>query len=634
MADFAYYCDTGAFNPAAALQVGHDPYGDVGWFGSDLVKKVGSAVKSVGKAAAKVGHAVSPVVSAALPYVQTALKAVGPIGMVGSGALGAMAGVLQGKSLKDVGIAAALGAAPLGIDRALQVGLRIAKGDNLLKIGIDQVGQAFKPGSEGAVAFDVAKKLISKGAPKDALAAARRNLANEVQRRAFDTAVGAAARVADQARVPRVNQVTAAARSRANIIAGNRGPKPLNVMPPPAARKAVQLFTGNAANAARAVANGRMTVPAAARQFGAPAAAVRRALASNVAPRFRWMPLSERASSFVQRHAKGAPLSALRVVRGRDTTGLVDDGKVYVVEAGDFPARIAKKLVGADTRWPELIAANPQKKTKASNIGKVFVSLFAGERLNVPKSWQVSKPAPMASPSPVTTLPEIVVSASAPAAKPSPVSVPAPAVDASNQNTAAILQAKSVLVTWSKTDGLNEAGFTDYGIRPEDLSTSFGTRDKFVARSFENWSNRVRKTKLDVDGEMNSELADALRAWAESRSSLPVPVVGGPAPAVVTPPASTPAPVTPFPAATPVVSAPATPVVPSLPPAVLGGATSSEPTPAPVSQGGGGKPPSGEGDLILPIAAATIGGLVFGIPGAIIGGGGALVFGGSKPAAA
>lgn len=644
MSDFAYYCDTGAFNPAAALQVGHDPYGDVGWFGSDLVKKVGSAVKSVGHAAAKVGHAVAPVVAQALPYVQTALKAVGPIGMVGSGALGAMSGVLSGKSLKDVGIAAALGAAPLGIDRALQAGLRIAKGDNLLKIGIDQVGQAFKPGSEGAVAFDVAKKLISKGSPKEALAVARRNLANETQRRAFDTAVGAAARLADKARVPRLNQVVAASRSRQNIIAGNRGPKPLHVLEGRSKRGLPALFSGNVSSAARhAISNG-VSVKEAAHRFGASPAMVRRAMGSGVSPRFNWKPLSQQASNFILRHAKGAPLAALRITRGLDTMGLVDGGKVYVVESGDFPARIAKKLTGKDTRWPELIAANPQKKTKSSNIGKVFVSLFAGERLNVPKSWQVAAAAPLApSSAPVTTLPETIISASPP--KASPVSLPAaPAIDQNNQNTAAILQAKAALVTWSKTDGLNEAGFTDYGVRPEDLSTSFGTRDKFVGRSFENWSNRVRGTKLEVDGEMNSELGDALRAWAEARAGLPIPVVAtGPAPAVVPPVSSvpsTPAPVSVFPPVQPTGPAPA--VVPPL------GAPSEAPAPvsvfpavqpapaagpamqpAPPSQAG----KSGEGDIILPAAAALLGGLTFGVPGAIILGGGALLFGGGKSAA-
>lgn len=634
MSDLSYYSDTGAFNPAAALQVGHDPYGDVGWFGSDLVKKVGSAAKSIGKAAAKVGHVVSPIVAQALPYVQTALKSVGPVGMVASGALGAMSGVLQGKNLKDVGIAAALGAAPLGIDRALQAGLRIAKGDNLLKIGIDQVGQSFKAGSEGAVAFDIAKKILSKGSPKEALAAARRNLANEVQRRAFDTAVGAAARVADGARIPRVNQVMAAAKSRANIIAGNRGPKVVNVMAAPTVRRAPQLFSANVQRAARAVASG-MSPAEAARRFGAPGGQVRRAVGSGVSPRFSWRPLSEQASRFVLRHAKGAPLSALRITRGLDTTGLVDEGKVYVVESGDFPGRIAKKLTGVDTKWPQLIAANPQKKTKATNIGKVFVTLFAGERLNVPASWQVVKAAPLTStaPAPVTVLPGVTITAPAPVGTPrvTPVSIPAAAVDQSNQNTAAILQAKSVLVTWAKTDGLNEAGFTDYGVRPEDLSTSFGARDKFVGRSFENWSNRVRGTKLEVDGEMNSELADALRSWAESRAGVPLPVLsGGPAPVVVAP-----SPATPFPAAPAAAGAPASIFPPVgtpepagggvVPPAVLGGSAPSSPQPAPPSK-------AGEGDLILPVAAAVLGGLIFGIPGAVVLGGGSLIFGGTKAA--
>ena len=57
----------------------------------------------------------------------------------------------------------------------------------------------------------------------------------------------------------------------------------------------------------------------------------------------------------------------------------------YIVEAGDGPIRIAKKLVGDGNRWRELLAANPKKKV-ASNGN--FVSLLVGERLNVPVSWE------------------------------------------------------------------------------------------------------------------------------------------------------------------------------------------------------------------------------------------------------
>ena len=58
---------------------------------------------------------------------------------------------------------------------------------------------------------------------------------------------------------------------------------------------------------------------------------------------------------------------------------------VYIVEKGDSPILIAKKLVGDGNRWRELIKANPNKKL-ASNGN--FASLGIGERINVPVSWE------------------------------------------------------------------------------------------------------------------------------------------------------------------------------------------------------------------------------------------------------
>lgn len=628
MSNLAYYSDTGAFDPAAALRPGHDPYSDVGWFGSDLVKKIGKAAKTIAKGAKLVGHVVSGPVNKAMPFVQAGLKSLGPIGMVASGALGTMKAALDGKSLKEIGLAAAIGAAPLGIDRALAAGVRIAKGDNLIKIGLDELGKGFKPGSAPLVGFDVAKKLLSKGSGKELLAAARRNLTTEEMRRGFDTAVGQAARLADKVGIPKKNQAMAAIANRANILAGNRGPKPVDVLAVnvPRNRSGLpSLATPQVSAALKAMQSGA-TAAQAAKRFGAPLAQLRRGLGTRIAPRVSWRPLSSNAASFVQRHAQHTPATALRVLYGRDTMGLVDGGKVYVVESGDFPGKIAKKLTGKDTLWPQLIAANPQKKTKQTNIGKVFVTLNTGERLNVPKSWNVTAPDP------------IVVTA--PSSSPSQV-------DSANVNTAAILQAKGLLITWNKTDGSGEAGPTDYGVRPEDMATAFGPRDKLVALAFENWSNRKRGTKLAADGAMNAELSEALRAWAEERSSLPVPAVPSLPPVVSLP--SSPAPATPVVTAPP-VTAPALPApVVDLPvsfPAPVVTASPGQPQPAPELPqlpplglpGGavvtvGPKPAapasSGGGDALVPLAA-VVGGLLFGHPLLGLAAGGALLAAQSK----
>jgi hypothetical protein len=587
-----------------------------------LVKKIGKAAKAVAKGAKIVGHAVSGPVNKAMPFVQSGLKALGPIGMVASGALGTMKAALDGKSLKEIGLAAAIGSAPLGIDRALAAGVRIAKGDNLIKIGLDELGKGFKVGSAPLVGFDVAKKLLGKGVGKELLAAARRNLTTEDMRRGFDTAVGQAARLADKVGIPKKNQALEAIKNKANILAGNRGPKAFDVLAVTARKRSglPSLATPQVAAAMKAMQQGSTAV-AAARKFGAPLSQLRRGLGTKLAPRVSWRPLSPGATSFVQRHAQHTPLTALRVLYGRDTMGLVDGGKVYVVEAGDFPGRIAKKLTGKDTLWPQLIAANPQKKTKQTNIGKVFVTLNTGERLNVPKSWNVQTPDPVVTSKPG---PAVVVSSSS------------PQVDASNVTTTAILQAKGLLITWNKTDGASESGPTDYGVRPEDMSTAFGPRDKLVALAFENWSNRKRGTKLAADGDMNAELSEALRSWAEERSGLPVPAVpSAPSlpPVVALPPS--PAPSTPIVVAppTPAPSLPAPPVVdlpvsfpapvvttsPGVPefPIVVTAPGSVAPKPA-ASSGGGGA------DALVPLAA-VIGGLLFGHPLLGLAAGGALL---------
>jgi hypothetical protein len=614
--DLSYYSDTGGFDVGAVTSHGFDPYSDVGWFGSSLVKSIGKAVKKVVSVAKPIYKAVSPALEKALPVVQQGLKNIGPIGMAASGALGTMKAVLDGKKLKDVAIAAAVGAAPSGIDRALQVGIRVASGDNLLKIGLDELGNRFSPGTAPALAFDVGKKLITSGSPKEALANARRALTDEVSRRAFDTAIGAAALAGDKAGLPRPTKFLANATRRANLIAGNRGPMLVDVMPAPFRRSLPPLFPAQVNAAMQAMRNGS-SMSAASRAFGAPVASLRRAaMMRNARP--NWRPVSPAAASFVRRYVPTAPLSALRLF-GRDTMGLVDNGAVYVVENGDFPGKIAKKLTGKENLWPQLIAANPQKKTKTTKLGKEFVTLVAGERLNVPKSWVLlNAPAPGGTPGTAT-----------------------PSTD-----TAAILQAKSLLVTWSKTDGLTEAGLTDYGTRPEDLSTTFGPRDKLVALAFEKWSNRVRGTKLTADGEMNPELSTALRNWAEARASLPVPPVSttpastppASAPPVVVAPLPLPLPpvVTAPPASAPPASAPPVvalpfplPPLPSeVPPVVL-------PVPAPPITTTPSEPTSpskdsGAGDLALPAAGAIGGAMVGGPIGALLGAALGLAVGATK----
>ncbi|MFI5296734.1 MAG: hypothetical protein ACHREM_01440 [Polyangiales bacterium] len=56
----------------------------------------------------------------------------------------------------------------------------------------------------------------------------------------------------------------------------------------------------------------------------------------------------------------------------------------YVVQAGDSPSRIAGNIVHDQSRWRELVAANPKKPKSADGN---FKSLMPGERLTLPDSW-------------------------------------------------------------------------------------------------------------------------------------------------------------------------------------------------------------------------------------------------------
>ncbi len=74
----------------------------------------------------------------------------------------------------------------------------------------------------------------------------------------------------------------------------------------------------------------------------------------------------------------------------------------YVVKAGDFPIKIAQKLTGDGNRWHELIAANPEKKTRPDGA---FATLFPGEILKLPASWAKPGPAPLPAPLPSPPIP-------------------------------------------------------------------------------------------------------------------------------------------------------------------------------------------------------------------------------------
>ena len=66
-------------------------------------------------------------------------------------------------------------------------------------------------------------------------------------------------------------------------------------------------------------------------------------------------------------------------------------GATYVVKPGDFPIKIAQRLVGDGNRWKELVAANSPPKKLAPN--GTFAQLLPGEILKLPASWAASPSA-------------------------------------------------------------------------------------------------------------------------------------------------------------------------------------------------------------------------------------------------
>ena len=73
----------------------------------------------------------------------------------------------------------------------------------------------------------------------------------------------------------------------------------------------------------------------------------------------------------------------------------------YVVQPGDTPTVIAERLAHDGKRWPELVAANPNKPTAPDGS---FATLRPGESLSLPASWG-APPMPQAH---ATALPKDV----------------------------------------------------------------------------------------------------------------------------------------------------------------------------------------------------------------------------------
>lgn len=306
-----------------------------------------------------------------------------------------------------------------------------------------------------------------------------------------------------------------------------------------------------------------------------------------------WRSMSPHTVNFIRKYAPNAPLTALRHAH-TNVGGLDASGTVYIVEKGDGPWAIAQKLTGNGNRWKELLDYNKDKKP---TIDK---NVWVGEPINLPPSWQ--KPVIASNPK-TPALPSV----------PAPSITPVPDVVSTATTTAAtvvpaILQAKAILAAWGKTDGINQAGLSDYGLNPADMSTTMGPRDTLMLQSFQVWDNKTLNEGLPTDGNLDAKSLTALQNWAAARATSASPS----ATPTVSP--GTPFPQSPAPAVSVIVpdviggTAPTVTVTPK--PATPASATPTVATPS--------KPATGGSGAAIAIGA-VVGGLLFGVPGALVG---------------
>ena len=521
------------------------------------------------------GKPISEIAISALPIPDAQKKAV-------STAVKLAADLAKGKSVDAALYDAALKQMPKELATAVQTGVAIAQGQNIQKTLIKKL-----PSLASAAVPSSVSKIVSSVSKGTAL-----NPASLAELAKHNIAPATVLAMAKKTLPTKVIGVPMPMRSplfqRANslpIVSLSRIPAKLSAVPS-ATKAVVDAVTKNPAlmaSSRQLLAQG-MRTNAATVNDAMKIVGARRSL-------LPWKSLPPHAVAFIKKYAPSAPLTALRHAH-TNIGGLDSAGTAYIVEKGDGPWAIAQKLTGNGNRWKELLDYNKDKKP---TIDK---NVWVGEVINLPPSWQkpvaVLKPPTTTTPVPVPTAPQI-------APVPDPVTQ---VTQAATSIVPSILQAKAILAAWGKTDGINQAGLTDYGLNPADMSTTMGPRDTMMLQSFQVWDNKTLNDGLNVSGNLDAASLQALQTWATARatgSSPSTPVVS---PGLPTGP-------------TPVV-----PVV-EIPAGVIGG---TDPTisvkPLPVQTATAtptvAAKPAGSG---APIAiGAIIGGLLFGVPGAIVGG--------------
>jgi hypothetical protein len=558
---------------------------ETGWFGSKLVKKVGSAVSSVAKVAAK-GVSMVPVVGTVATVAKgvatgkslkniakEAVTSAIPGGAAGRSALRAAGNVAAGrnvvKSVKGA-VRSTVNASPTGAKISAVVG-RAASGENLAHLartaGSEELqylnrtyGKALANAPVVGTAASIGLGTAANLASGKSIASAARDAAlqavpgGELVQRGVKVGLG----VARGQNVLKTVGREGIDYARQSLPGGEIAQRGLNVALTAAsggniARAAAREGASFAQSAipGNVVSSITSNLPKVPMNLTRPAYGMPRSvspenvsLVRNVVG-MRRPNMNRTVSPGTVRTASFRPLAmttrnwlvkGLPHMRG-EVSGLSETGAQWIVEKGDTGSGIALKLTGKAGRWTELKSVNPTIMNRGADLVKKYgFPIYVGDKVNLPASWIKPTAATPAQSSPNTPSP----------AKPPPVVIPAGDIAAQGQ-------ARTILTAWGKTDGKNESGVPDYGSQSEIAATSWSARDVLQGTSFANWWRRNGKTPDVGDGQWSDALATALNRWAEQKANqvtntalaaggMVIPPVAAPAPTAVPSPVNAPVP--------------------------------------------------------------------------------------------
>jgi hypothetical protein len=552
--------------------------------GSNVLSAIGSAVSAVEHTVQAAAHAVSA--NPLWDIAKTGISFIPGVGTAVSAGMSAVAAVGQGKSLKDIGLAAARGAIPGGpaVQAAFDVATGLIDGKNITEAVISGVRNQVPGGAAGQAAFDAAIAIGKGQNVGKTLVGAGTNLAAS---QLSNLAGSQISNVLHNIPIPggslghdAFQKATQAYHAATTI--------PLGIAPRFPALNLSQNRVARAMHAAPHLM--RMPVGQVARELSTSPDNVRRAASSflnswNGQEVFDWRDVGELESvdeiasregisrtghflgtgdagevdastidpslrvlinkPFLQalyRHAPGSVGTNVRkallahglLARIHHATGELDGAGGWIIRSGDTGSALAKKMTGDANRWREILGVNPQLKTTGSGTAVQIVPWNVGQRITLPSSW-LGTAAPAPAPAAPVTLPQVLTQAAAQAAS----------AAAAGNGQATIKQGSTgpAVVAWQNILLANKAGTA--GITITTADGQFGPMTDASTRAMQ------RKLGVTADGVVGPQTWAA--AAAAGAAQVPFPASTGPA--IPPPPVAVPTPAVPSSANQPALAA-------------------------------------------------------------------------------